>query len=242
LKISIVTVTYNAELIIEETLSSIISQDYKYKEIIIIDGKSSDQTLHKIRRFDESIHKIISENDDGIYDAMNKGLNLATGEFVIFMNAGDLFYKSTTLTDFFKSITKKDSIYYGDAIYISDDKNNKIKRGGKFNRFRLAKTNLCHQTVFYPKSTYEAQKYNTVYKLFADWDYNMRCFKKGIDFIYINNIIAYYDNSGLSVTQRDVNFERDIKKIIYKNLGLLPIIYLGIRKFNKKFRLNKLWK
>lgn len=242
MKISIVTVTYNAELIIDKTLSSIIDQNYINKEIIIIDGKSSDQTLHKVSRFDESIHKIICENDDGIYDAMNKGLNLATGEFVIFMNAGDLFYKSTTLTDFVKSITKKDSIYYGDAIYISDDKNNKIKRGGKFDSFRLAKTNLCHQTVFYPKSTYKAQKYNTIYKLFADWDYNMRCFKKGVDFIYLNNIIAYYDNSGLSVTQRDLNFERDIKKNIYKNLGLLPVIYLGIRKFSKKFRLNTLWK
>ena len=242
MKISIVTITYNAELIIAETLKSIINQDYKNKEIIIIDGISSDKTLFKIKQFHESIDKIICENDTGIYDAMNKGLDLASGDFLIFMNAGDSFYKSNILTDFVKFITKKNAIYYGDAIYFSENNINKIIRGGKFDRYRLARTNLCHQTVFYPKTVYKTQKYNTDYNLFADWDYNMRCFKNSIEFIYINNIISYYDKSGLSITHRDLNFEKDVKKIIYKNLGLLAVINLVARKLNKKFRINRLWK
>jgi glycosyltransferase involved in cell wall biosynthesis len=241
-KISIVTVTYNAEKVIEKTMNSIISQDYTNKEIIVIDGASKDQTIDICNKIANNIDVFISEKDSGIYDAMNKGLELATGDFLIFMNAGDSFFGTDTLTSAAKLMTEKHTIYYGNALYFTENINEYIKQGGEFDKYRLAKTNLCHQTVFYPKLVYKSQKYNTEYSLFADWDYNMRCYKKSVAFKFINKEIAFYDYSGVSITQRDLNFERDVKKIIFSNMGLLPTLYLGFRKYYKILGVNKLWK
>jgi glycosyltransferase involved in cell wall biosynthesis len=242
LKISIITVTFNAESVIDDSIHSIISQDYDNKEIIIIDGLSIDETISKINSFKNKIDIFLSEKDLGIYDAMNKGLELASGDFVIFMNAGDFFFSNDTISKVVNFITQKNAIYYGNAIYISEDKNLKYERGGVFNKFRLASTNICHQTIFYPKTVYKSEKYNINYRLFADWEYNMRCCKNNIRFLHINETISLYDHTGISIKQRDLNFEREVKKIIFKNLGVLPIIYLGIRKYYKKIRNNQLWK
>ncbi|MDR2684094.1 MAG: glycosyltransferase, partial [Prevotellaceae bacterium] len=94
--LSIITVTYNAEKHIERTLKSVINQTYSEIEYIIIDGKSTDKTLEKISKYKNSKFKIISEHDNGLYDAMNKGLRLATGDFVWFINAGDAIFASDT--------------------------------------------------------------------------------------------------------------------------------------------------
>ena len=159
IKISIVTVTYNAEKVIDSTMDSIISQDYTNKELIVIDGGSKDLTIDKINKIGNEINIFISEKDAGIYDAMNKSLELATGDFLIFMNAGDSFYGTDTISNVAKFITDKRAIYYGNAIYFSENLNEHIKRGGAFDKYRLAKTNLCHQTIFYPKLVYKSLKY-----------------------------------------------------------------------------------
>jgi len=242
IKVSIITVTFNAETVIEKSIKSIISQDYENKEMIIIDGLSIDQTISKINSFKSEIDIFISEKDLGVYDAMNKGLNLASGDFVIFMNAGDIFFSNNTISNVVNLITNKNAIYYGNAIYISEDNNMRYERGGAFDKFRLATTNICHQTIFYPKKVFKKEKYNIKYRLFADWEYNMRCFKNKIRFLHINEIIAFYDNTGISITQKDLNFEREAKKIIFKNLGILCVIYLGVRKYFKIIRINQLWK
>jgi hypothetical protein len=158
------------------------------------------------------------------------------------MNAGDFFYSNDTISKVVNFITKKNAIYYGNAIYLSEDKNKKYERGGVFDKFRLASTNICHQTIFYPKTVYKSEKYNINYRLFADWEYNMRCYKNKICFLHINETIAFYDHTGISITQNDLNFEREVKNIIFNNLGILPVIYLGIRKYYKKIRNNQLWK
>ncbi len=240
LKVSIVTVTFNAALVIEKSLNSIISQDYDNKEIIVVDGLSIDNTMKVVDSFKNEIDIVISEKDSGIYDAMNKGLSLATGDFLIFINAGDFFYSNNTISNVVSLITDRNAIYYGNALYFSKHENTKYERGGVFDRFRLATTNICHQTIFYPKTVYKLEKYNTAYRLFADWEYNMRCFKNRIRFLHINEKIAYYDQEGISITQIDLNFEYDVKNIICTNLGILPIVYLGIRKYYKKIRINLL--
>jgi glycosyltransferase involved in cell wall biosynthesis len=242
IKVTVVTVTYNAEKVIEKTLKSIISQDYNNKEIVVIDGESKDSTIEIINNIVKDVDIFISEKDAGIYDAMNKSLEFATGDFLIFMNAGDSFYSIDTISNVVKCITDKRVIYYGNAVYFSENLKEQITRGGAFDKYRLATTNLCHQTIFYPISVYKSLKYNIDYSLFADWDYNMRCFKNAIEFEFINQVIAYYDYSGLSLTQRDLNFERDFKKIIFSNMGLLPALYLGLRKYYRILGNIKLWR
>ncbi len=231
--ITIVTVTYNAENVCERTLESILSQDYPQKELIVIDGKSTDNTCKIIEKFNNQIAKFISEEDNGIYDAMNKGLASANGDFVIFMNAGDRFISNTTISDAVKLFTSSDFLYYGNALYFSGNSDSFFKRGGNFSKYRLAATNICHQTIFYPRIFFKNEKFNTEFKLFSDWDYNMRAYKRKIFLKYIDLEIAYYDSTGVSITQSDLLFKKKVKGIIYKNLGLSPLVYLAFRKIFK---------
>ena len=116
-KVSIITVTYNCELLIEETLLSSMGQTYDNKEIIVIDGMSTDGTLSIIRRHESQIDLFISEKDDGIFDAMNKGIERASGEWIIFMNSGDLFVSKNTLSELTELLTNlKCAVIYAPHI------------------------------------------------------------------------------------------------------------------------------
>ena len=96
-KFSIITVTYNAGALIEDTIQSVITQTYKNIEYIIVDGASTDKTMSIVTRYREHIHTVVSEPDHGLYDAMNKGIRLATGDYVCFLNAGDELHEDDTL-------------------------------------------------------------------------------------------------------------------------------------------------
>ena len=102
-KITIITVTYNAGIVLERTIQSIIEQRYENIEYIVVDGCSSDNTIKIIKEYEEYVNKWISEKDNGLYDAMNKGISLASGDWLFFMNAGDVFYCNNTLQTFFNN-------------------------------------------------------------------------------------------------------------------------------------------
>ena len=122
--ISIVTVSYNAVATIEQTILSVINQTYSNIEYIIIDGGSTDGTLDVIKKYADKIAYWVSEPDKGIYDAMNKGIKVATGEWINFMNCGDYFVANNTLESVFGSgkIYKKAEILYGDSIQLNVEK------------------------------------------------------------------------------------------------------------------------
>lgn len=235
-KITIITVCYNAENLIQFTIDSIKKQTYQNIEYIIIDGNSTDNTINIINNNLDIINHYISEPDKGIYDAMNKGLDLATGDFVIFMGAGDQFYKNNILETVNSKISSPDYVYYGN-VFI---KELNTKYWGKFNSYKLALGNICHQAIFYPKCIYKNRKYNINYRIFADYDYNISIFKS-TTFIYIDEIISYYDYNGLSSTTRDFKFEKDVKSIIKKNLGILQFVYRIMYHSLKRIK-RKLWK
>lgn len=237
MKISIVTVVYNCEFAIEKTLCSILNQDYEEIEFLVIDGGSTDSTLNIINKYKSHIQLFLTEPDKGIYDAMNKGLNLASGDFLFFLNAGDTFFLNNVITEYVKAIKNKDAVYYGNAIYVNKSINEKIWRGGHFSKYRLSKTNICHQTIFYPKKLYKSHSYNLRYKLFADWAYNMKLFKEH-KFIYLDQTIAYYDTTGISAINRDLPFEKDQKTLVLKYLGFDSILYLIYNK-TKNLIVNK---
>jgi len=228
---SIITVTYNAASVIDKTLISLMNQHFKNYELIIVDGKSKDDTIEKIKDYAKQFPqiKIISEPDKGIYDAMNKGMKNAIGRFIFFLNAGDVFFDNDALLKVSKKINNYDCVYYGDALTLDEKGEISYYRKGKFSKYKLAHSNICHQTIFYPRIIYTSKEYNLKYPLLADWMYNMSIFRK-IPFIAVDVPICIYDLYGASATLRDENFLRDYKKSVLKYLGLDVILFLVIRK------------
>ena len=238
-RISVITVVYNAKNTIEQTMLSVLSQTYKNIEYIIVDGVSTDGTLDIIKNYELKIKsgefsnisfRYISEPDKGIYDAMNKGIDLATGEWLLFLGADDFLIGS--IDDYYTKFINPKVVYYGDVIILPS----KQKYGGKFSRYTLAIRNIPHQAIFYPRSLLKQHGYSLRYSILADYALNIFLFSKGVEFSYIDERISYFRFGGRSNTHRDINFEQDVNKII-KELGLLPYLYYYCRSFiGKIFR------
>lgn len=222
-KISIITVCYNAQETIQYTIDSVLSQQYSNFEYIIIDGQSTDMTCSILSSINNPKFKYISEPDEGIYDAMNKALGIASGDFLIFLGADDLFYSDKVLLDVVPFLKKQDVVYYGDVLL----KKGKKLYDGKFTRWKFGYKNVCHQSIFYPKSVYKSHLYDKDYRLVADWVYNLQLLKEGIKFVYINIIVAIYNNEdGASSSNSDIKFLNDRKKMIISSVGYFPY-YIG---------------
>ena len=159
MKISIITVCYNSEETISDTIQSVLSQDYKDVEYIIVDGKSNDRTLEIIHSIKSRI-KLISEKDRGIYDAMNKGINIATGDVIGILNADDVYKNSQVLTAVMDAFKANVSIVYGDIEYVKYNDLSKVVRKWKAGVFRSGKFKWGwmppHPGFFIKKSCYES--------------------------------------------------------------------------------------
>lgn len=220
MKISVVTVCYNAENSIEETIISVINQTYKDYEYLIIDGASKDSTLDIIRKYLNEKMKLISEPDDGIYDAMNKALRIASGDYLIFIGADDHFISYNILENVSKYLENKDIVYYGNVLRsIRND-----VYCGRFSKWKLAIKNISHQAIFYPQCVYKNFSYDMKYQIFADYAYNLYLFKRN-NYKYIPLTVTYYNDLGTSSTNKDQTFKSDYGKLTKENLGMLPNIY-----------------
>ena len=148
--VSIITVTYNAEVCLEKTIQSVINQTYKNIEYIIIDGGSSDKTLSIIKKYKKYIKYWISEPDKGIYDAMNKGIKIAKGDYINFLNAGDFYYENNVLSYLFDNLDKSVDLLYGDSYLIDQNGVNvRLLKAGVLNRYTVKKgMAACHQSIF----------------------------------------------------------------------------------------------
>lgn len=233
-KISVITVCLNSAKTIEETILSVINQNYKNIEYIIIDGVSSDGTLDIIHKHKDRITKCISEKDSGIYDAMNKGLKYATGDYVIFIGADDVLYTNETLKKVALSINNYNDIIYGNVIF----KNTSEIHWGKFNRLKWATSNICHQAIFYPRIVYSKYKYDPSFIVSADYLYNINLIKNGFEFSYINEIISYYDTTGISSSTSDQKFSKIYANVIIETFGVVPYILGIILRNIKKIKHN----
>ena len=181
LKISVVTVVFNGGAFIEETIKSVVSQNYTNIEYIIIDGKSTDGTLDIVLRYKDKISRIISEKDTGLYDAMNKGLRVATGDFVLFLNCGDRFSDCGTLSEIFSGRDFSDAdVVYGDTDIIDKDGNVVHSRRHRppekleYKDF-LKGMLVCHQSFFARRTV--VPQYDLKYKYAADYDWCVRILK-----------------------------------------------------------------
>ena len=208
--ITVITVVYNAAVTMEQTILSVINQSYNNVEYIIIDGGSSDGTLDIIRKYEHAIDYWVSESDGGIYDAMNKAVSVASGEWIYFLGADDVLVN--VLNDLAPSFSNHNTIYYGDVYMIRRH----LLYDGPFNALKLALDNICHQAIFYPSMVFKKYTFDTKYKVWADYHLNMRCYgDSAFSFCYVNKLIAIFnDYLGVSAKVDDPQFEKDKLKLV----------------------------
>src|ERR1035437_8605494 len=220
--ISIIIPTFNSEVTLKKCLESIIDQTFNNFEILIVDGKSEDETLKIAKEINDSRIKIMSELDKGIYDAMNKGINLAKGEWIYFLGSDDELCNQFILEKIYSQIINKNyHVIYGN---VTSERFNGIY-AGEFNFEKLYEKNICHQAIFFNKKLFKKVGcFNLKYKSHADYDHNIRWFlNKGIKRLYINEVIANYADGGFSSQGIDKLFINDKNfRYICSGLDTLP--------------------
>lgn len=223
-KITIITPAYNAERDIEACILSVANQTYKDKEHLIIDGLSTDRTLDIVRQYAEKYShiKLVSEKDNGIYDAMNKGIDLACGDWIYFIGCDDVLYDDKVLENIFNFVEDDFfDVIYGNVKWGNTDQ----IYDGKFSTLKLMEKNICQQAIFYKKKLFIAcGKFDLKYTLLADHVFNMKWFNDdNVRRKYVNIIIAKYGIDGRSSTGDDTVFLQD-RESIWK--GNFPAEYI----------------
>lgn len=240
MKISIITVSLNEKDTIETTFSSVLNQTYKDFELIVVDGGSTDGTLEIIDKYKDKISHFISEPDNGIYDAMNKGIDLATGDFLLFLNANDKLYDDNVFQLVADTLNKNPEmkLLFGDVEMVSAKESEKrIKYFGNItNYFSLLRDNICHQSVFYHKSLFENfGKYSAEYRICSDWDFNIKCLVKNkVKAVYLPAIISEFSLDGVSsnfIGSDKFNIER--RKLLKKYYSVLRFVLFADNYFSK---------
>lgn len=199
-KISIITIVYNNVQDIEYTILSVLDQSYNNIEYIIIDGESTDGTLEVINKHKDRITTFISERDEGIYDAMNKGLKQATGDYVLFLNSGDALYDKDTISTVVEKGNNAD-IIYGETKLIDEqhkvigDRRHKAPSSFDWQSFRFG-MNICHQAIYIKREI--TSPYDLNYQLSADIDWVIRAAKKAKTTQHVNTYVARYLVGGMS--------------------------------------------
>lgn len=195
--ISVITVSYNSFPTIERTILSVINQSYFNVEYIIIDGGSTDGTIEVIKKYQDRISYWVSEPDGGIYDAMNKGIELAHGDYIGIINSDD-WYSPDALCIIGELINKHKEVdvFCGDLIlYYSEQK--QILVHSNYKKLKL-KMSVNHPTCFVKQSVYKKKMYSLNYRIASDYDLLLWCFKEGCIFYKTNRVLAYFTMNGIS--------------------------------------------
>ena len=202
-RISVVTVCFNDLEGLKKTIDSVSKQSYSDIEFIIVDGGSIDGTLDFITENRDKISKYVSEKDDGIYDAMNKGIQMCSGDWVVFLNSGDGFAQIDTVRDAVDQFCDPSCMYFGRALIILNEDTSWVYPGKRYNthsiRRWLRRRLPNHQAMFFPKCFYSNNRYNLQFKISADSDYKLRAFRS-VNSVFIDDIICEFGLGGISST------------------------------------------
>lgn len=230
--ITVVTVVYNDAANLENTIKSVVFQDYGNVEYIIIDGGSTDGTLDILKKYEHAIDYWVSEPDDGIYDAMNKGIDLATGQWINFMNSGDEFAYLDVISGIDFSLFSEVSLIYGDKI-----QNGSIVRALPLTNIKLGIIHACHQSMFFRINIepYRSLRYNCSYPIYADYDFVAKYYNKSLDFKYVDRPIAVFKGGGVSsfITRQK---RKDKLLAVIENFGYPPLFKIVLNKIVSRFK------
>lgn len=229
-KFSIITVTYNAGKVLEDTIQSVVFQTYRNVEYIIVDGGSTDNTLDVVHKYQERISKVISEPDKGLYDAMNKGIRMATGDYLCFLNAGDELHENETLQKIVYTLKGKElpDVIYGETAIVDEE--------GHFLHMRRLSTPehlhwksfkegmlVCHQAFFARRELALANPYDLRYRFSADFDWCIRIMKQSK---YLHNThltLIDYLNEGMTTQNHKASLKERFR-IMTKHYGWISTI------------------
>lgn len=228
-KFSIITVTFNAAKVLEDTIQSVITQTYKNVEYIIVDGGSTDGTMEIVNRYRNNIHTVISERDAGLYDAMNKGIKLATGDYLCFLNAGDELHEDDTLQLMVHSLPihgELPDVLYGETEIVDE--------AGHFIRMRRLSAPehldwksfrkgmlVCHQAFFARRD--HAEPYNLDYKFSADFDWCIRVMKQSTCLHNTHLTLIDYLNEGMTTQNHKASLKERFR-IMCKHYGIISTV------------------
>ena len=229
-KFSIITVTYQAGKVLEDTIQSVIFQTYRNVEYIIVDGGSTDNTLDIVKKYQDRISIVVSEPDKGLYDAMNKGIRLATGDYICFLNAGDELHENETLQRMVVTLKGKEmpDVIYGETAIVDEE--------GHFLHMRRLQAPdvlhwksfkegmlVCHQAFFARRELALKHPYDLQYRFSADFDWCIRIMK---DAKYLHNTrltLIDYLNEGMTTQNHKASLKERFR-IMVKHYGWLSTV------------------
>jgi glycosyltransferase involved in cell wall biosynthesis len=229
---SIVTVVKNAENLISATLDSVLAQSYKNYELILIDGDSDDATLQRAKELLSSSNiksAVISEPDTGIYDAMNKGVKLSSGQYIIFINAGDFLYSNHTLGKIAKHIAQNPSydIFYGDSIVKYKSFQKPLKAGGLESiKFGMQ---FSHQSTIVNNELLKNFPFNLKFRIASDYDFLLLLYRKNYRFFYMNFPVSITLSGGISDSRRFDTYKEYLNIVNMHEFSPIPSLYICLQ-------------
>ncbi|MCR5798897.1 MAG: glycosyltransferase [Lachnospiraceae bacterium] len=241
MKVTVATVCYNSIDTIEDTIKSVISQTYNDVEYIIVDGASDDGTIDIVDRYkDDQGIVAISEPDKGLYDAMNKATNLATGDYILFMNSGDVFYDENVIKDLSAVLAEGHDLVFGNVIRNKPQGQIIEKYHGKHKIMSLLLQGrmMCHQSVFTRIDIMRQYGFDLQYSITADYDFIMRLMRDKRELVYVDRTVSIVDSIyGISSSDKNLNAMREQDdKSLKKNF---PVWYAIVTPVKKIVRIYK---
>lgn len=234
--VSVICAVFNGGSTIEQSIISVINQTYHNIEYIIIDGVSTDNTLEIVKKYEHKIAYLSSEADKGIYDAMNKGIKAAKGEWLFFIGCDDYIFDENVFTSIFTNsgLVKNNDVIYGDVIL----QHAQSKYDGEYNTQKMMWQNICHQSIFYNQSVFDKFGiFSLEYPMLADWEFNIRWFSdKQIKRSYVDKVITLYNEKGSSANKGDRQFHAAYFRLLFSNFSLKDFFFFSIKKFFHLFK------
>lgn len=231
MKVSIITSCFNREGTIGQAIESVLNQDYSNIEYIIIDGASTDKSLEIIRKYKDRVTKIISEPDKGMYEALNKGIRIASGDIIGLVHSDDFLYATDTISKIVTTFQNTNADFvYGNGLFVDPEKTDKVIRNwksGKYSKWKVKHGWLpLHPTCYIKKSCIDKLGlYDETYKIAADSDFLVRyLYEANLKVFYLDEYIVRMRMGGLSTDskRRKKMWEEDIR--MYKNHGFNPTL------------------
>jgi len=219
-KITVITVCYNAQDTIEDTIKSVQAQKYKNLEYIIIDGASTDKTFEIIDKYKDVVTKLVSEPDSGVYNAMNKGINQATGDLLFFLNADDVFINELVIEQFANFAKKNPAgLLLGDVIMLDKYSGAIFNEKQPFvDNILLFKSTVFHPATFFRKEVFEKYgQFNEENKIVSDYEWFLNYFvKNNGDFAYLNKPVTLFSLGGLSSNEKWATLHEEERSMAIK--------------------------